>query len=185
MRSSRRRRSSPRSRAAGRLSASRAAAVRIRRLRGTDLAAVIAMDGAAVEHEHRLVPLMAPTSADQRLGRRWWAGFRRWRNTAVFVAADGSRLVGMLGVDLRRARNPRMPFKRSVYLHSMWVEPCARGHRVAQRLIRHALDWSRRHGAGRATLETAANNDAARALYGRFGFAVQEVTMARRLRQSA
>jgi GNAT superfamily N-acetyltransferase len=152
-------------------------------MRGTDLAGVIEMDRAAVVHNYRLLPLLSAPSVDRREARRCWSGFRRWRTTVVFVAVDGRCPVGMLGVDVRTARNPRMAIRRWVYLHSMYVEPRARGRRIAQRLIRHALDWARRHGAGRATLEMAANNAPARALYSRFGFATQEVTMARRLQR--
>lgn len=183
MRSSPPRKSSAAEGAAARLAASRAAAVRIRRMRGTDLDPVIAMDRAAVVHNHRLVPMMMAPSVDYRQARRYWAGFRRWRNSVVFVAVDGPRPIGMLGVDVRRARNPRTPVRRWVYLHSMYVEPCARGRRIAQRLIRRALAWARGQGASAATLETAVNNDAAQALYDRFGFVTQEVTMARRLPQ--
>jgi len=172
-------------RRSARLPPSAAGAIRIRRMRGTDLAGVIAMDQAAVVHNHRLVPLLSAPSVDVRQARRFWSGFRRWRNAVVFVAVHGRRPVGMLGVDLRRSRNPRMGIRRWVYLHSLYVDPCARGRRLAQRLIHHALAWSCRHGAGGATLEMAANNDVARALYLRLGFAIHEVTMARRLRESA
>jgi ribosomal protein S18 acetylase RimI-like enzyme len=172
-------------RRSARLQASAAGAILIRRMRGTDLAGVIALDRAAVVHNHRLVPLLSAPTVDVRQARCYWSGFRRRRNTVVFVAVHGRRPVGMLGVDLHRARNPRMQVRRWVYLHSLYVDPCARGRRLAQRLIRHALAWSCRRGAGGATLEMAANNDPARALYLRFGFTVQEVTMARRLRQSA
>ena len=154
-------------------------------MRGTDLDAVIALDAAAIDHNHTLVPLISAPAVERCASRRYWAGMRRRRDSRAFVAADGNALLGMLCVDVRNARNRRMKIRRRVYLHSLYVEPRARGRRIAQRLIRHALAWAQRHGAGGATLEMAANNDAARALYGRFGFAVQEVMMARRLRQSA
>jgi GNAT superfamily N-acetyltransferase len=154
-------------------------------MRGADLGAVVALDAAAVRHNHRLVPLVAAPSWGRLDARRHWAAQRRDRGSAVFVAAAGRRPVGMLGVDVRKARNRRMPIRCWAYLHSLYVEPCARGRRVARRLIRQALAWARRQGAGGVTLEMAAGNEAARALYARFGFVVQEVMMARRLRQSA
>jgi ribosomal protein S18 acetylase RimI-like enzyme len=149
-----------------------------------DLAAVLALDAAAVAHNHRLVPLVSAPDVDRWSARRFWAGAGRRRDSIVLVAAEGQSLLGMLCIDVNDARNRRMKIRRWVYLHSLYVDRRARGRRVAQRLIRHALAWARRHGAGGATLEMAANNDAARALYGRFGFATQEVMMARRLPQS-
>jgi len=153
-------------------------------MRGTDLGGVLALDAAAVRHNHGLVPLISAASVDRLDMRRHWVAQRRERRSAVFVALAGRAAVGMLGIDVRDARNRRMKIRRWAYLHSLYVDPGVRGRRVAQRLIRRALAWSRQRGVGGVTLEMAANNTAARALYGRFGFVTQEVMMARRLRQS-
>jgi ribosomal protein S18 acetylase RimI-like enzyme len=154
-------------------------------MRGADVGGVVALDSAAMRHNHRLVPLVAAPSVDHFAARRYWARTRRQRGAIVFVAAIGNDVVGMLGIDIRDARNRRMNIRRWVYLHSLYVARRARGRRIARRLVRHALVWARRHGAGGATLEMAASNGAARALYQRFGFVTQEVMMARRLRQFA
>jgi GNAT superfamily N-acetyltransferase len=152
-------------------------------MRAADVAGVIALDAAAVAHNHRLVPLVSAPKVDRWAARRYWASFRRRRNAFTLVAADARSLLGMLCVDVGNARNPRMKIRRWIHLHSLFVDPRARGQRIAQRLIRRALAWASRDGAGGATLEMAAGNEAARALYARFGFATQEVMMARRLRQ--
>lgn len=78
-----------------------------------------------------------------------------------------------------------MPIKRWTYLHSLFVQPEARRRGVARALNRHALRWAQRCGDGGAELGMAATNYGARSRYESFGFRVQEVMMARRLRQSA
>lgn len=157
----------------------------VRRMRGRDVEAVVALDAAALVANRELVPLIAAGRVDYWRARRYWAGRLFQRDQPTFVADAGGLLHGALSVDFRRARNRYMPIKRWSYLHSLFVRPAARRRGVARALIRHALRWAQRRGDGGAELGMAANNFCARALYEGFGFRVQEVMMARRLRQSA
>lgn len=55
-------------------------------------------------------------------------------------------------------------------LVAMWVDPAARGQRVAERLVTAVVDWARGTGRGELELETTAGNDAAARAYERCGF---------------
>ncbi|WP_028652093.1 GNAT family N-acetyltransferase [Nocardioides halotolerans] len=59
----------------------------------------------------------------------------------------------------------------SAELISMWVSPSARGHGVGDRLVQAVEDWAADRGAARLRLSVMPDNDAARALYERNGFA--------------
>lgn len=153
-------------------------------MQGRDVAAVAALDAAAVVVNHRYVPLISAPRVDRWIARRYWAGRLRRRDRPTFVVARHGDLLGALSVDLTRARNRYLPIRRWVYLHSLYVAPAARRGGVARALIRHALRWAQRQGAGGAELGMAAANRGARGLYESFGFRVQEVALARRLPQS-
>jgi GNAT superfamily N-acetyltransferase len=153
-------------------------------MRGSEVIAVAALDAAAVAANHELVPLISADRVDRWSARRYWAGRLHRRDRPTFVADVGGRLVGTLSVDLNLARNRHMRIRRWIYLHSLFVQPGARGRGIARRLVRHALQWAARRGAGGAELGMAADNRRARSLYDSFGFEVQEVVMACRLPQS-
>ncbi len=149
-----------------------------------DVAAVAALDAAAMVVNHSFVPLIAADRVDRWVARAYWAGRTHRREQPTFVADQGGHLLGALSLDLNRARNRFLPIRRWIYVHSLYVLPAARRRGVARALIRYALQWAQRRGAGGAELGMAANNHSARSLYESFGFRVQEVMMARRLRQS-
>lgn len=56
-------------------------------------------------------------------------------------------------------------------LISMWIAPEARGHGLADLLIRAVEDWARASGAAELRLAVAEGNEHALALYRRHGFA--------------
>lgn len=155
----------------------------IRRMQGRDVAAVAALDAAAIVVNHDLVPLLSADRVDRWFARRYWAARLHRRDQPTFVADHAGRLIGALSVDFNQARNRHMRIRRWIYVHSLFVEPSVRRRGVARRLIRHALRWALRRGVGGAELGMAANNRRARSLYESFGFSVQEVLMARRLGQ--
>lgn len=53
----------------------------------------------------------------------------------------------------------------------MWVAPSQRGRRSAASLIDAVVDWACVHDREHLELEVAADNDAARRAYDRYGFA--------------
>ena len=64
---------------------------------------------------------------------------RRLRDSAVFLAEDGGRPVGLLGLDFG---NPKIAHIQSVY-----VDPAARRRGVAAALLAEAAALAREHGA--------------------------------------
>lgn len=153
-------------------------------MQGRDVTAVAALDAAALVVNHEFVPLISADRVDRWFARRYWAGRLHRRDQPTFVADNGGHLLGSISVDFSRARNRHMSIRRWIYVHSLFVLPAARRGGVARALVRHALRWAQRHGAGGAELGMAAANRRARSLYESFGFEVQEVMMARRLPQS-
>jgi ribosomal protein S18 acetylase RimI-like enzyme len=141
----------------------------------------VGLNVAADADNHRLVPDIGGRRIDRRRARRYWKRAMRDPRALVLVVARGSRLQGVIGVDLIVLRSRLAPVRRYVYLHSLWVEPEARRAGLARALTRAALAWGARRGARQARLEAAANNTGARHLYGELGFALREVMMARPL----
>ncbi|KUI33978.1 GCN5 family acetyltransferase [Mycobacterium sp. IS-1590] len=89
---------------------------------------------------------------------------RRLREHAQFVAFDGDRPVGMIGAQQEN--------RETVYLYSLWLEPSARGHGLARRLVTAALDWARTSNVHTVRLRVATGNAAARQVYESIGFTV-------------
>lgn len=56
-----------------------------------------------------------------------------------------------------------------VHINNIAVDPVRRRRGVGARLVCFAVDWARRHQAGRITLEVRASNHGAQALYRQFG----------------
>jgi GNAT superfamily N-acetyltransferase len=159
--------------------------VRIGRLQHRDTRQLVALNAQADRAEHAFLPDLVAPRIDRRAARRYWCAQVHGRDGRVFVARVGLRVVGMIGVDLKRARHRYAVLKRHTYIDSLFVLPQWRGVGVARRLIRAALDWSRRRGASHAALEMAVPNMAARRLYGVFGFAPREMMFTLPLRSPA
>ncbi|NMB91111.1 MAG: GNAT family N-acetyltransferase [Chloroflexi bacterium] len=82
----------------------------------------------------------------------------------LLFAAEGSRLVGMIGAALL----PEQPGTASVV--AMYVTPAARGRQVARALLEAVLQELKGYGLRRAQLEVNREQGAALALYTRAGF---------------
>lgn len=149
--------------------------LRIARLQHRDVAELVRLNALADATEHALLPDLVAPRIDRRAARRYWAAQVFSCTARTFVALAGGRVVGMIGVDLKRARHRYAVLRRHTYLHSLFVLQAWRGAGVARQLIRHALQWSRRRNATLAALEMAAPNVAARRLYGSFGFVPREL----------
>ena len=107
--------------------------------------------------------------------------FRRsWdEHAAHLVAVDGDRVVGSLSIERRDAH----PATTHVATFGMFVSAPYRGRRIGVALMREALAWARRFGIERIELTVYPHNDAAIALYRRFGF-VEEGRLVRHAKKS-
>ncbi len=162
---------------------SRRAAGRIlvRRARHADLDRLVEFMVAMEDAEARFSPDLAARRIDRRLSRRRFARNLRGGSTRWWLACGTQSVIGVLGIDLHTARHRYAAVRRYAYLHSLFVEPAWRGAGAARTLIRRALTWARRRGAGQARLEMAIGNEAARGLYGSFGFVPREQMFTRDL----
>jgi RimJ/RimL family protein N-acetyltransferase len=94
------------------------------------------------------------------------------------LAFAGDRLVGSLSI-----RRDEHPVARHVATLGMFVVAEHRGRGIGTALMEAAMSWARRHGVERVELTVYPHNDAALALYRRFGFE-QEGRLARRSKKS-
>jgi L-phenylalanine/L-methionine N-acetyltransferase len=91
---------------------------------------------------------------------------RPWTDDeAQILAVDGKRVVGHLGIS-----REEHPTTRHVASLGMMVHPEWRGRGVGSALMEKALDWAREHAVEKVALSVYPDNDAARALYRKFGF---------------
>ncbi len=96
----------------------------------------------------------------RRLFRRSWTP-----SEATIVAMDGRRVIGQLHV----AREDQ-PATRHVASLRMVVAAEWRGRGVGTALMAEAIRWAREAGVEKLSLSVYPDNDAARALYAKFGF---------------
>lgn len=92
---------------------------------------------------------------------------------ASFVAVLDGRLVGSLGVSFSRSGVAEL---------GMFVAPDSRGKGVGSALMQACLDWVRTAGGHKVTLTVFPHNQAALALYSKFGFTT-EGTLRRQFRR--
>ena len=108
---------------------------------------------------------------------------RRFRSSydgdgAHLLALEGDRLVGSLSI-----RRDDHPATRHVATLGMFVVVDRRGRGVGTALMREAMRWAGDHGVERVELTVYPHNDAAMALYRRFGFE-QEGRLVRHAKKS-
>src|SRR5207302_2581815 len=94
---------------------------------------------------------------------------RRLRDSAVFLAEEDAKVVGLLGLDFR---NPKIPHVQSVY-----VTPDSRRRGIAAALLGEAAAMSREHGHTDIELDVLASNHKALAVYERLGFVAYQQRM--------
>jgi ribosomal protein S18 acetylase RimI-like enzyme len=87
---------------------------------------------------------------------------RRLQDSAIFLAEDEGRSVGLLGLDFGR---PGIAHVQSVY-----VRPEARRRGVAAALVAEAAAMSRQHGYDHIELDVLTSNHGALVVYERLGF---------------
>src|SRR5215469_16686790 len=94
---------------------------------------------------------------------------------AVFVAADGAGIAGIISV--RPSRH--FTGERDAYIGELAVAERAARRGIGSVLIEAAEGWAWEHGLVNLTLHTGAFNTRARAFYGAVGFAEEEVRLTR------
>ena len=95
---------------------------------------------------------------------------RRLRDSAIFLAEDDGKVVGLLGLDFGR---PGIAHVQSVY-----VRPESRRLGVSAALMAEASKLSREHGFDHLDLDVLTTNHTALAVYERLGFVEYQRTLA-------
>ena len=138
--------------------------ITVRRAEPTDAQALKELgDAVGAEPEGWLVTTNGwRTAADER---RYLRAIRRYPNAAVFVAEDEGRIVGRLSL----ARDQH-PASRHVADLGLMVAASHRRRGIATALLETAAEWARGAGVAKLELHVFPWNEAAIALYERFGF---------------
>jgi RimJ/RimL family protein N-acetyltransferase len=134
------------------------AAVEIRRAQPGDLDALVELY-ASVAAEGRWIAAEVPVDRDLR--RRRMGELLDRADAAMFVAVAGGEQVGQLGLELARY---------GVADLGMLVAEGWRGRGVGSSLVAAAIAWAREAGAHKIALQVWPHNQAAIALYEKFGF---------------
>jgi RimJ/RimL family protein N-acetyltransferase len=100
---------------------------------------------------------------------------REWRLEGDFVAVDQGAIVGNIHVDSNRHGFGEL---------GMAVAKDRRGHGVGWALLAHAIEWAREQGLHKLCLQVFPHNEAAIALYLKFGF-VEEGRLVSQIRRSS
>ena len=114
---------------------------------------------ADVATEGRWIAAEAPVNKLER--RATFESSIRKDNAQFFVADDGGRIVGELGIELA---------SYGVADFGMMVAADARGRGVGSALLSAAIEWARAAGAHKVALQVWPDNQGAIALYRKFGF---------------
>jgi RimJ/RimL family protein N-acetyltransferase len=130
----------------------------IRPARAGDLEAVVELY-ADVAAEGRWIAAEAPV--DRGMRQRRMSELLDRRDACLLVAVAGGELVGQVGVELARY---------GVADLGMLVAAPWRGRGVGSALVAAALAWAREAGAHKVALQVWPHNQAAIALYEKFGF---------------
>ena len=116
-------------------------------------------------------------------GREGAADFRRLLadpSCVVFVARRDGAVVGSAAGYVSESGPTRQPMTFGV-LRSMYVRGDARHAGIGGRLTDAFIDWARERGCGEVCVDSYFDNQAARRLYGRHGFAPRSVSHVLRL----
>ena len=97
---------------------------------------------------------------------------------AIAESADGEPL-GVAGAELITLGGAFAP-KKTIHIHVVYVLPPFRRKRIANTLLARTLDWGRAAGCEQCTLNVLDNNPA-KSLYLKTGFAVFELKLVRSL----
>ena len=98
--------------------------------------------------------------------------------TPVFVAAEGSQVLGYVFCILQETRGAKAMFDHTtLYIDDLCVDESARGKGVGKILYDYTLDYARSIGCHNVTLHVWDKNPGARTFYEKMGMGVQQTTM--------
>jgi ribosomal protein S18 acetylase RimI-like enzyme len=100
---------------------------------------------------------------------QWFISERMLRGESVIFVASVAQVHGLAGFTQLYPTFTSVNTARIWHLNDLFVAPSARRLGVARALMLHAIAFARQDGALRLTLETAADNAPARALYESLG----------------
>lgn len=107
---------------------------------------------------------------------RWLRARAVDRRSVFLVAERESRLVGFL-IATTEETIPIYRLAETGFIHDLWIEPQYRNEGIGRQLTMLAIEKFREKGIRQIRLETAANNEAARALFKACGFRVSSIEM--------
>jgi ribosomal protein S18 acetylase RimI-like enzyme len=102
-------------------------------------------------------------------------------DVVVFVAEAGGAVVGYVYAGLEPMSWKELR-EAAGFIHDVVVDPAARGHGIATRLVERAAAWLEERGAPRVMLWTAERNPTAQRLFERAGFRRTMIEMTRERR---
>ena len=136
----------------------------VRRAEPGDAAALVALaEAVASEPEGWLISDGTWRTPGEE--RRFLRALRRYDDAAVFLAETGGRIVGRLSI----GRDPH-PASRHVADLGLMVTAGQRRRGIGRALLIQAVSWARDAGVRKLELHVFPHNEAAIALYDRFGF---------------
>jgi RimJ/RimL family protein N-acetyltransferase len=108
---------------------------------------------------------------------RNWLGTRATDGRSAFIVAQREdKLVAFLVATIER-EIAIYRLGEYAFIHDLWVEPDYRNEGVARQMVMAAVERFAQLGVKQIRLETAAENDIARALFAQCGFRVATVGM--------
>lgn len=153
----------------------------IRRASEADIAAIVAMQ-AVIHREHLAwdAARWSTRTSPAEVYPAWLAELTRAASDGlVLVATAKDQAIGYAVADVE-AESPRHWIPQAVYLHDLYVDPTHRGQGVARAMMDELLRWAAAtHPTLQVRLTTAAQNDAARRFFARYGFRACAVEMLR------
>jgi ribosomal protein S18 acetylase RimI-like enzyme len=108
--------------------------------------------------------------------RSWLLERTRDKQSVILVAEREGTIVGFLAATIER-EIPIYKVGHYGFIHDLWIEPAYRNEGVGRQLVMLAVEQFVELGVKQVRLETAAPNEAARALFEKCGFRVTTVDM--------
>ncbi len=147
--------------------------VRVREATLDDLSVVVELRLALLrEHDRNPIYRRLRPDAPER-ARRLFAAQLRAPGEVIFLAERDSRAIGILRC-VQTSGLPLLFPSRHGYISSVYVAPGERRRGVLRALFSRAIDWCRARGLREVRLHSAAENDAANAVWDALGFRIVE-----------
>jgi len=108
---------------------------------------------------------------------RRWLGVRAQDPRSVFLVADAGEKLGAFLIGTVEQEIPIYKLKEFGFIHDLWVQEQFRHEGVGRQMVMAAVERFKAIGVAQIRLDTAAANDAARALFSACGFRASVVEM--------